>query len=66
MLFPGILTAFYNVRNGSYGPLTKGNYFKINPSLKKGTMKFLFVFHQSKRKKFSNPLKDEKKRMNCC
>jgi hypothetical protein len=25
-------------------------------------MKFLFVFHQSKRKKFSNPLKDEKKK----
>ena len=36
MLFPGILTAFYNVRNGSYGPLTKGNHFKIKTIPEKG------------------------------
>jgi hypothetical protein len=27
--FHDILTMFYNVRKGSYSPLTKGNHFKI-------------------------------------
>ncbi len=31
-----ILTAFYNVRNGSYGPLTKGNRFNIKTIPEKG------------------------------
>jgi hypothetical protein len=34
--FHDILTAFYNVRNGSYGPLTKGNHFKIKTIPEKG------------------------------
>ena len=34
--FHDILTAFYNVRNGSYGPLTKGNSFKIKTIPEKG------------------------------
>ncbi|MZG54426.1 MAG: DUF3108 domain-containing protein [Nitrospinae bacterium] len=34
--FHDILTAFYNVRNGSYGPLTKGNRFKIKTIPEKG------------------------------
>jgi hypothetical protein len=34
--FHDILTAFYNVRNGSYGPLTKGNNFKIKTIPEKG------------------------------
>lgn len=34
--FHDILTAFYNVRNGSYGSLTKGNGFKIKTIPEKG------------------------------
>ena len=34
--FHDILTAFYNVRNGSYGPLSKGNSFKIKTIPEKG------------------------------
>ena len=34
--FHDILTAFYNVRNGSYGPLIKGNHFKIKTIPEKG------------------------------
>jgi hypothetical protein len=34
--FHDILTAFYNFRNGSYGPLTKGNRFKIKTIPEKG------------------------------
>jgi hypothetical protein len=34
--FHDILTAFYNVRNGSYGPLTKGTHFKIKTIPEKG------------------------------
>ncbi len=34
--FHDILTAFYNVRNSSYGPLTKGNQFKIKTIPEKG------------------------------
>ena len=34
--FHDILTAFYNVRNGSYGPLTKGAHFKIKTIPEKG------------------------------
>jgi hypothetical protein len=34
--FHDILTAFYNVRNGSYGPLTKGHQFKIKTIPEKG------------------------------
>jgi hypothetical protein len=34
--FHDILTAFYNVRNGSYGTLTKGNHFKIKTIPEKG------------------------------
>ena len=34
--FHDILTVFYNVRNGSYGPLTKGNHFKIKTIPEKG------------------------------
>ncbi len=34
--FHDILTAFYNVRNGNYGPLTKGNHFKIKTIPEKG------------------------------
>jgi hypothetical protein len=34
--FHDILTAFYNVRNSSYGPLKKGNHFKIKTIPEKG------------------------------
>ncbi len=34
--FHDILTAFYNVRNSSYGPLTKGNHFEIKTIPEKG------------------------------
>ncbi|MFT4579950.1 MAG: hypothetical protein ACI8PD_000801 [Nitrospinales bacterium] len=35
--FYDILTVFYNIRNGSYGPLTKGSHFKIKTIPEKGS-----------------------------
>ncbi|MEK9629275.1 MAG: DUF3108 domain-containing protein [Nitrospinota bacterium] len=51
--FHDILTAFYNVRNGSYGPLEKGNSFKIKTIPEKGHDEIsVHVWSQEEEEKF--------------
>jgi len=60
--FHDILTAFYNVRNSHYGPLSKGNHFKIKTIPEKGHDEIsVHIWSQEEEEKFRAEEGREKK-----
>jgi hypothetical protein len=64
--FHDILTAFYNVRNSIYGPLTKGNHFIIKTITEKGHDEISVHISSEQDEEFFRIGKGREKKMNYC